>query len=174
MRPVFYGIGLNMLLAVPAAFMGVFGWIYFTLWLPITAVTIILFAIGFSGTWKASLAASGILLAIYWVNTFGRLEIMDSRRKTAQDNWNMYMAFGQRGVFFSDKARAFARMKEAAEMGHQEAEYGMGINYLYGHYTPVDKKAAIPWLTEAAKQGGVLADRASAELTNDYHFPKQK
>lgn len=174
MRSVCYAIALNMLLAIPAAFMGAIGWVYFTLWLPITAITILLFAFGRTDSRKTPLISAGLLLAIYWCITFGYLEFIDARRKTVEDSWNMYIAFGRRGVFFPDKQRAFARMKEAAEKGYQEAEYGMGSNYLYGHFTPTDKQAAIPWLLAAAKQGGTIGERASAELTNEYHYPKKK
>ena len=56
-----------------------------------------------------------------------------------------------------DYAKAFPKLKAAAEKGHKKAQYRLGRCYDKGHGTEKDKTLAFKWYSKAADQGSAKA-----------------
>jgi TPR repeat protein len=87
--------------------------------------------------------------------------------------------FSGEGVI-KDKSKAVQWFTKAAEQGNAQAQYNLGVCYLYGEGVIKDKSKAVQWFTKAAEQGdaraqynlalcyakgkGVVRDKAKASL----------
>ena len=56
-----------------------------------------------------------------------------------------------------DHAAAMSWFRKAAEQGHAEAQYNLGVMYEEGHGVPRDYTAAVSWYRKAAEQGDAKA-----------------
>jgi uncharacterized protein len=55
-------------------------------------------------------------------------------------------------------------VESAAEQGHIEAQYNLGVCYYYGHGIDNDIKEAIRWLQKASERGYEAANSALETL----------
>ena len=164
MKPIFFGLILGFLLGLVAGVLS-----YGSLWLPLTAASITGFAFYYRIRHHASVAPSACAVSFvalsYLVMFFGYPEYRARTAKTAMDHYNLAFIFLTRAQFFPDEARARYHWEQAAAMGLQIAELGLGTSYLYGTPPyPRDKETARYWLQKAAAQGGAAGKRAEEEL----------
>ena len=72
------------------------------------------------------------------------------------------MYYSGRGVE-RDFAEAVEWWRKAAEQGHAEAQYYLGVAHEYGYGTDLGTKQAVKWWRLAADQGNANAQRALGE-----------
>jgi len=65
-----------------------------------------------------------------------------------------------------DYPRAAYWYHKAAEQGDADAQYSLGILYVYGHGVPQDYARAAEWLRLAAAQDNEEAQKALARLSS--------
>ena len=67
--------------------------------------------------------------------------------------------------------KAFAYWLKAAEQGHAESQYELGMCYASGQGVPPSTEEAVKWLRMAAEQGSMMAVRALGELEEPCALP---
>ena len=77
-----------------------------------------------------------------------------------QENAEAQFQLGKR--YYSEKIYpgAVKCFRQAAEQGHAEAQYNLGVCYANGCGVPKDLQPAIYWYTKAAEQGNEDAQKA--------------
>jgi TPR repeat protein len=63
-----------------------------------------------------------------------------------------------------DDTKSFEWYKNAAEQGHPNAQYNLGVIYAKGRGTDKDPKLSKQWYEKAAEQGNENAERALKKL----------
>lgn len=67
-----------------------------------------------------------------------------------------------------DYRQAFVRLRPAAEHGSPEAQYAIGYMYYYGQGVIENRQKAWYWITAAAKNGNLDAQRAMKILEKNH------
>ncbi|MGA2889888.1 MAG: tetratricopeptide repeat protein [Terracidiphilus sp.] len=128
-------------------------------------------------------AQSGHANALYWTTRYGE--------KEGQEAYELLLRAGQMGSRGSqrdlgalyatgdwagprDTARAVYWYRLAAERGHDDAQYNLGIMYLSGEGTDPSREDGLSWLNRAATQGDSQSRRVLAEIYRNgyYGVPK--
>ena len=88
---------------------------------------------------------------------------MRARKKKAKQTKS---AKAQNRAVAKDEATAAALYKKAAEQGHAEAQFHLGMCYLNGVGVRKDEATAVAWYRKAAEQGYARRNTASAASTS--------
>jgi len=171
MKPLVIGIVLGAIFGLAVSFR-----FLYSLWLPITAMTLLLSALFGKIAWKTpaapSLIAATISLTIYFCVFWLPPELASRRASTPEEHAIAARALATRAQIFGDDARALRHYLIAAEGDHLNSLRSVGAAYLYGHYgVDRDPSKARRWLERAATLGCAEAAR---ELSNEYHYPQPK
>jgi hypothetical protein len=171
MKSLVIGIVLGAIIGLAVSFT-----FLYSLWLPITTVTILLSALFGKVAWKTSAAPSLIGAACTLIIYFGVFwlppEMASRRASTPAEHALAARELAGRAQSFGDVDRAFAHLVIAAEGDQVPSLLAVGEAYLYGHYhVKRDPSKARRWLERAAELG---SKEASRELSNDYHYPEPK
>jgi|GEM_PF-3356134 len=171
MKSLVIGIVLGAIIGFAVSFT-----FLYSLWLPITAVTLLLSAVFGKVTWKTSAAPSligaAISFAIYFCVFWLPPELASRRASTPAEHALAARELATRAQIFGDDARAFKHYLIAAEGDHLPSLRSVGEAYLYGHYgVERDPSKARKWLERAAALGSAEAAR---ELSSEYHYPQPK
>ena len=146
----------------------------YSLWLPITALSLIVTAVICKGAWGTSIIpsmiAAGIVILIYigifWIPP----ELASYNASTPREHALAARELHGRAQIFGDKDRAWKHLVIAAEGDDLRSLKAVGEAYLYGHYhLRRDPAKARPWLERAAELGD---EGAAEELANSYHYPQ--
>ncbi len=169
MKPLIAGILTGTVLGFVAAC-----FYLYSLWLPISAICIILCGVSAKIIWKTPMLPSvvGTVLAIgvyfcwFWLPP----EIAVRTAKSPKEHAKAGMLMATRGQIFRDDDRAFEQWKIAAKGDDVPSLLVVGNAYLYGHAgRPRDPNLAHKWLKRAMELGSV---EAAQSLQSHYHYPK--
>ena len=148
----------------------------YSLWLPITAVSLLVSAVICKGAWRTpvtpSFVAAGVALAVYLGVFWLPPELASRRASTPREHALAARALHGRAQIFGDEERAWRHLVLAAEGDDVLSLRSVGEAYLYGHYhLRRDPTKARRWLERAAELG---SEEASRELSSEYHYPKPR
>lgn len=102
------------------------------------------------GMFFGGFAGFAVIAFVYLVPTW----VMALRASTPQDEFEVAEAYSRRGGgLFANHAAAAAWYERAAERGHLQAQFEIGVDYLHGHGIPKNPANARRWLEKAAAQG---------------------
>ena len=170
MRALIIGIVLGAVLgfAVSLTFL-------YSLWLPITACTLLVSAVACKGAWGTNPTPSVVAAAFALLTYFGIFwlpsEIADRSASTPQEHALAAGKLHDRAQIFGDEKRAWKHLVLAAEGDDMRSLLAVGSAYLYGHYhLSRDPSKARRWLERAAELGSTSA---TEELDSPYHYPKK-
>jgi len=171
MKALIIGIILGAIIGLAVSFT-----FLYSLWLPITTVTLLLSALVGKVAWKTpaapSIIGAAVALTIYFAVFWLPPELASRRASTPAEHAIAARELAQRAQIFGDNTRAFKHLVIAAEGDHLPSLLAVGEAYLYGHYhVKRDPSMARPWLKRAAELG---SEGASRELSNDYHYPNPR
>lgn len=170
MKPLIAGILIGAVLGFVAAC-----FFLYSLWLPISAVCIILSGVYAKIIWKTpifhSVIGSALAIGFYFCWFWLPSEIAVHTAKTPQEHAKAGMLMATRGQIFRDDDRAFEQWEIAASGDDIPSLLVVGNAYLYGHAgRPRDPNLARKWLERAMELGSV---EAAQSLQSDYHYPKK-
>jgi len=170
MKPLITGILIGAVLSFFVACLYLY-----SLWLPITAICIILCGVCAKIFWKTpifpSMLGVAFALVIYFSWFWIPAEIAVRTAESPEEHAKAGMLMATRGQIFPDKDRAFEQWVMAARGDHVPSLLVIGNAYLYGHYgRPRDPSLARRWLERAR---GLGSKEASESLQNDYFYPKR-
>lgn len=148
----------------------------YSLWLPITTVTLLLSALIGKFVWKSpavpSLIVATVSLIIYFCVFWLPPELASRSASSPEEHALAGRSLATRGQIFGDDDRAFKHFLIAAKGDHLPSLLSVGEAYLYGHYSVKrDPSKARQWLKRAAELG---SKEALHTLSDDYHYPKSK
>jgi len=171
MRSLVAGIIIGAILGLAVSF-----FFLYSLWLPITAVSLIVSAVICKGTWGTpaapSIIAAGLSLLIYFGVFWLPSELASRNASTPGEHAVAARELHGRAQIFGDKERAWRHLVIATEGDDLRSLKAVGEAYLYGHYHLTrDPSKARRWLERAAELGD---EGAAEELANDYHYPKPR
>lgn len=171
MRSLIIGIIVGAVLGLAVSFT-----FLYSLWLPITAVSLIVSAVICKGAWRTpvtpSIVAAGISVLIYFGVFWLPPELASRRASTPREHALAARSLHGRAQIFGDRERAWTHLVLAAEGDDLRSLLAVGEAYLYGHYHLTrDPSKARRWLERAAELGSAEASR---ELSNEYHYPKPR
>jgi TPR repeat protein len=93
------------------------------------------------------LIAVPIIIAAIGIRSSYALEVNEiNNENTYQKGLSLYLSEGKK----KDAATAAVLFREAADQGHVEAAFSLGVLYQNGEGVPQDNKEAIKWYTKAA------------------------
>lgn len=81
---------------------------------------------------------------------------------------NLNLEEGIKSFQIQDYRQAFIRLRPAAEKGAPEAQYAVGYMYYYGQGVIENRQKAWYWITAAAKNGNVDAQKAMEILGKNH------
>ena len=171
MKPLIAGIIFGTALGFVAACLYLY-----SLWLPISAICIIVCGVCAKIVWKTpvlpSVVGAALLLVIYFSWFWIPSEIAARTAKSPDEHAKAGMLMATRGQIFPDTDRAFEQWEMAARGDHIPSLLVIGNAYLYGHYgRPRDPNLAREWLERAR---GLGSKEAAESLQNDYFYPKRR
>ena len=123
----------------------------------------------------AGIALLSVFLGTYFVPVW----VMALKARSAQEQFLVGEAYKKRASCSFPNQSAAARWYErAAAAGHAQAQFEIGIAYLYGWGVKQDKKAAFAWFEKAAANGNRAArpyvEQLSAEFTVKFGGDKER
>ena len=171
MRSLIIGIVVGAVLGLAVSFT-----FLYSLWLPITAVSLLVSAVICKGAWRTpatpSVVAAGVSVLIYFGVFWLPPELASRRASTPREHALAASALYDRAQIFGDKERAWEHLVLAANGDDVLSLRSVGEAYLYGHYhLKRDPAKARRWLERAAELG---SEEASRELSSEYHYPKPR